>query len=82
MSQKYDVYKDGEGDWVIVSANAQLVAPLVVAAMDGGHVATLADVQRVASARPHRFSQNQTRVTRQSVIDRFGPYAFMGSIEV
>jgi hypothetical protein len=82
MSQKYDVYKDGEGDWAIVPANAQLVAPLVVAAMSGEHVATLADVQRVASAKSHQFSQNQTRVTRQSVIDHFGPYAFVGSIEV
>lgn len=82
MSQKYDVYKDGEGDWTIVPTNAQLVAPLTVAAMNGKRVSTLDDVQRVASAEPDKFSRNQTRVTKQSVIDRFGPYAFMGSIEV
>lgn len=79
---KYDVYKDGEGDWTIVPAGAALVAPVVVAAMNGKAVADLAEVEKTANAKLAAFDRNKTNVTSQSIIDGFGPYELVGSIEV
>jgi len=79
---KYDVYKDGEGDWTIIPAGEVLAAPVVVAAMNGNRVDTIEDVAETIRNNPTRFLMNQTNVQSQSVVDKFGPYTLVGTIEV
>ncbi|MGG4739360.1 hypothetical protein ACLPBM_20415 [Escherichia coli] len=79
---KYDVYKDGEGDWTIVPEGQKIVAPVDVIAMNGAAAATLADVERIANTKRAGFEANRTHVKSQSVVNRFGPYELAGSIEV
>lgn len=79
---KYDVYKDGEGDWTIVPEGQQIVAPVDVIAMNGAAAETLADVQRIATTERAGFEANRTHVKSQAVINRFGPYELAGTIEV
>lgn len=79
---KYDVYKDGEGDWTIVPEGQAIVAPVDVIAMNGSAVATLEDVQRTALNKRAGFEANRTHVKSQAVVNRFGPYELVGTIEV
>lgn len=79
---KYDVYKDGEGDWTIVPEGQKIVAPVDVIAMNGAAAAPLADVERIANTKRAGFEANRTHVKSQSVVNRFGPYELAGSIEV
>ena len=79
---KYDVYKDGEGDWTIVPEGQKIVAPVDVVAMNGAAAATRAGVERIANTKRAGFEANRTHVKSQSVVNRFGPYELAGSIEV
>lgn len=79
---KYDVYKDGEGDWTIVPEGQAIVAPVDVIAMRGSAAATVEEVQQIATTKRAGFEANRTRVVKQSVINRFGPYELAGTIEV
>lgn len=81
MAKKFDVYKDGEGDYAIIPHGDVLAAPVTVAALSG-EVGELREVDKIINKNPQAMVRNQTYVDKQSVVDSFGPYEFVGEINV
>lgn len=79
----FDVYRDRDGDYVIVPSEAEFIqAPVLVACCSSAATGGLPALEAYINSNLVGFNESLTLVKEQHILDQFGPYKFIGIIEV